>query len=126
MDYAYPNLIADQVLKRLHIPFHSDSVFAEEIRAKCDIADNNTFSFPFMEAVRLINEEGYRPCGNCLMEGGETSNWKERAERAEADVRGLQLQVEQSDALAADWKGRAEAAEGRLNLAVDGEVRDGG
>lgn len=91
MDYIYPTLLADHELKRLHISPNAPSSDLEEIRKKCDIGDT-TLSLPFMAAVRLINEEAYRPCGNCLQSGGEVSNWKERAERAE--VRILELQEE--------------------------------
>ena len=110
MEYLYPTLLADHELKRLHISPNAPSEDLQELRKKCDIG-GTTLSLPFMAAVRLINEEAYRPCGNCLEEGGEVSNWKERAERAEADVRGLQSQLEQAEKLTADFKERAEQLE---------------
>ncbi len=125
MEYLYPNLLADHELKRLHIETFTGPN-TKELREKCDIG-NTTLSLPFMAAVRLINEEGYRPCGNCLEEGGEVSNWKERAETAESNIRGLNSQVEQAEKLTADWKERADEAERRLaeaeaQLASKGEA----
>ena len=124
MKYDYPKLMTDNDLKRLHYVFPQEIRELhdlESIRKTCDLGGSETYdTVPFMEAVRLINEEGYRPCGNCLMEGGEVSNWKERAETAEANVRGLQSQLVQSDKLAADWKVRAEQAEAALPPPIGG------
>ncbi len=113
--YVYPGFIADERLKRLHaiVP---DLVFTNvvELRKRCDIGDGvSTVSFE--EALRLYSEEAFRTCGVCLQEGGEVSNWKERAETAEANVRGLQSQLVQSDKLAADWKKQAETAETKIS-----------
>ncbi len=116
MAYQYPLFVADPNLKRLHAHVTAYNRVGtaigetEEFIGKCDLGDPNNV-VDFVEAVRLFNEEAFRTCGNCLMEGGEVSNWKERAEQAEANVRGLQSQLEQSDELAADWKKRAEELE---------------
>lgn len=94
MEYEYPTLIVDDELKRLHVAFDRrpppDPALIER-RKKCDFAEDGqtVMTSSFMEAVRLINEEAYRPCGNCLEEGGEVSNWKERAEQAEEKVEDL-------------------------------------
>lgn len=86
MTYEYPTLIADHELKRLHYSSRALSEDLQELRKRCDLGEQPSAVVPFMEAVRLINEEAYRPCGNCLEEGGEVSNWKERAEAAEASL----------------------------------------
>ena len=119
MEYTYPLFVADPNLKRLH--FHvtaynragTSIAETEEFIGKCDLGDPNN-CVDFAEAVRLFSEEAFRTCGNCLMRGGEVSNWKERAQRAEADVAGLQSELEQSANLLADLKERAEKAEGQL------------
>ena len=114
MKYEYPLFVADPNLKRLHVHVTAYNrvglpiAETEEFIKKCDLGDPNNV-VDFVEAVRLFSEEAFRTCGNCLMRGGEVSNWKERAERAEADVKGLQSQLVQSDKLAADWKAKDEA-----------------
>ncbi len=99
MEYEYPRFIVDEGMKRLHVSPNAPSEELQELRKKCDIGDT-TLSLPFMEAVRRINEEAYRPCGNCLEEGGETSNWKERAERAEQQVTDLEERLSDAEARA--------------------------
>ncbi len=111
MDYPYPRLLIDNVLKRLHtsfdvitlggIPERAEDVEFVEHRRKCDFGGSHPPPFiSFMEAVRLINEEGYRPCGNCLEEGGEVSNWKERAETAESKIEDLEERLSDAEARA--------------------------
>ncbi len=112
MPYVFPTLIADEDFKRLHARLSSNE--SELLPQKCDLVGETSPTVNFMEAVRLINEEAYRPCGNCLMEGGEISNWRERALAAEADVAGLNSQLEQAEQLQADFKERAEQAEQHL------------
>ena len=113
MEYEYPTLIADESMKRLHAQVSTHAFpEVEGLRKKCDFGQDTSAVIPFMEAVRLINEEGYRPCGNCLEEGGEVSNWKERAQGAEQEVVDLGQLVK-------TWQGRAEAAEAKLSGGED-------
>ncbi len=123
--YGYPLFIADESMKRLHanIP---DGLFedVEDLRKKCDIGTATYRLVDFAEAIQLYSEEAFRPCGTCLLEGGEVSNWKERAQVAEARNSDLEAAMVQSDKLAADWKERAEAAEDqnrRLRLKGEGQ-----
>ena len=95
MDYEFPSLIVDASLKRLHVQLPKEVVTGsfpevEEHRKRCNLGEQPSAIVPFTEAVRLFNEEGYRPCGNCLQEDGEISNWRERAETAETRVQELE------------------------------------
>lgn len=104
MNVLYPSFVADRELNRLHanslgierptspIDFETLDVRIKELREKCDITPDSP-TVDFNEALRLHNEEGYRPCGNCVQPDGEVSNWKECAERAEAEVRELRKRV---------------------------------